>query len=60
MARAVPQLQTFAAAFPVTISLGFIVCGATLPFLAHTTASWIESLPRSVADVIAAFAPTGH
>jgi flagellar biosynthetic protein FliR len=60
MARAVPQLQTFAAAFPVTISLGFIVCGATLPFLAHTTASWIESLPRSVTDVIAAFAPPGH
>lgn len=60
MARAVPQMQTFAAGFPVTISLGFIICGATLPFLGHVAANWVDTIPRGVADIVAAFAPVGH
>jgi len=60
LARAVPQLQTFAAAFPITIGLGFLVCGATLPFIGHAVAAWTGTLPRGVADVIAAFAPASR
>jgi flagellar biosynthesis protein FliR len=60
LARAVPQLQSFAATFPITIGLGFLVCGATLPFLGHAVAAWVDTIPRGVADIIGAFAPTGH
>jgi flagellar biosynthesis protein FliR len=60
LARAVPQMQSFAAAFPVTISLGFLICGATLPFLGHTVAAWVDTMPRGISDIIAAFAVTGH
>jgi flagellar biosynthetic protein FliR len=59
LARAVPQMQSFAAAFPITIGLGFLVCGATLPVLGHTVASWVNTMPGGVADIVAAFAP-GH
>jgi len=57
LARAVPQLQMFAAAFPITISLGFLVCGATLPFVGHAVTAWVDTVPRSIADMISAFAP---
>jgi flagellar biosynthetic protein FliR len=60
LARAVPQLQSFAAAFPITLGLGFLVCGATLPFLAHSVTAWVSALPRAVADVTNAFVPAVH
>jgi flagellar biosynthetic protein FliR len=60
LARAVPQLQGFAAAFPITIGIGFLVCGATLPFIAHAVGSWADTLPNGVAAMIDAFASVGH
>jgi flagellar biosynthetic protein FliR len=57
LSRAVPQLHGFAATLPITLGLGFLVCGATLPYLAQHVASWVGELPRSAAAMIRAFTP---
>ncbi len=46
LSKAVPQLNILMVAFPLTIGLGFIVFGASLPFLATVLTGWVEELPR--------------
>lgn len=60
LARAVPQLNSMAVAFPVTIGLGFLAFGAALPFLGRLVADWVGRLPGSVAGTIGAFVPLGR
>lgn len=49
LSKAVPQINTLMVAFPVTIGLGFIVLGASLPFLNVLIEGWVFSLPDDIA-----------
>ena len=44
-------------AFPITIGLGFVALGASLPFVVRVIGEWVTSLPRLVSGIIGAFAP---
>lgn len=57
LSRAVPQLQAMAVAFPVTIGLGLLVIGASLPYTGAFVGEWAGTVPGSVARVVGAFAP---
>jgi flagellar biosynthetic protein FliR len=60
LARAVPQLNSMAVAFPITIGLGFLAFGAALPFVGTFLAQWVGTLPGTVAGTIGTFVPLGH
>jgi flagellar biosynthetic protein FliR len=57
LSRAVPQLNSMAMAFPVTIGLGFLALGASLPYVGRFLGEWVVSLPRAVETMVGAFAP---
>ncbi len=51
VSRVMPQLNVFAVGFPAKILIGFLLIGASLPFVA----SWIgDQLTRSVSDALKA------
>ncbi|MDX2191752.1 MAG: flagellar biosynthetic protein FliR [Gemmatimonadales bacterium] len=54
--RAVPQLNAMIFSFPFTIATGFLVVGATAPFLVGLAGSWAGGLEGRLAGVVAAFA----
>ena len=60
LGKAVPQLNVMMLAFPVTISLGMIALGATMPFLAAYLAGQIDALPALLGRTISAFQPAGQ
>jgi flagellar biosynthetic protein FliR len=60
LARAVPQLNSMAVAFPITIGLGLLLLGAALPFLGQLIGNWTMQLPGIVAGTIGAFVPMGR
>lgn len=62
LSRAVPQLNAMMVSFPITIAVGMIIMGASLPIAASTFSGWMEHIPSRVADVTAAFQPLpqGH
>lgn len=55
--KAVPQLNVLMLAFPITIGLGLLVFGASLPFFASLLVEWVESIPLMIETLTAAFAP---
>ena len=55
LGKAVPQLNVMMVSFPVTISIGMMALGATLPFLATFVTASIEGLPALVGQTIQAF-----
>ncbi len=57
LSKAVPQLNVMMVAFPVTISLGFIVLAASLPFLAQLIGGWTGAMPASLEGILRAFTP---
>jgi flagellar biosynthetic protein FliR len=57
LGKAVPQLNVMMVSFPVTIAIGLVMLGASLPFLASHLASTVEALPASVTQTIEAFTP---
>jgi len=57
LSKAVPQLNTMMVAFPLSIAIGLVVVGATLPITAATLGGWFGELPVRVAEVTAAFQP---
>ncbi|MFN8651595.1 MAG: flagellar biosynthetic protein FliR [Gemmatimonadales bacterium] len=57
LGKAVPQLNVMMMAFPVTISLGLIAFGATLPFLAAYIGGQVDALPELLGRTISAFQP---
>jgi flagellar biosynthetic protein FliR len=58
LGKAVPQLNVMMASFPVTISIGLIALGASLPFLASFLSGTVEALPGAVGRTIEAFTIT--
>ena len=59
LGKAVPQLNVLMLAFPITIGLGLIVFGASIPVLGSVLASWIDGLPYVVDRLIGALTPAG-
>lgn len=55
--KAVPQLNVLMLAFPITIGVGLLVFGASLPFLGSLLVESVESIPRIMETLTAAFAP---
>ncbi len=60
LGRAVPQINSMVVAFPITIGLGFIALGASLPFMGRVMGEWVTSIPRLVSSIVSAFAPLGR
>jgi flagellar biosynthetic protein FliR len=57
LSRAVPQLNAMMVAFPVSIGLGLLMTGLSLPMVAGVVASWMDRLPETVTRVLGGFAP---
>jgi len=55
--RAVPQLHTLMVAVPLTVAVGFLVIGATLPLTAGLVTRWVGGLEGGVADLLGRVAP---
>lgn len=55
LTRAVPQLNAIMVSFPVTIGLGLVMIGASLPIVAFVISRWIQELPMSVGAVVEGF-----
>lgn len=55
--KAVPQLNVMMLSFPVTISVGLIALGASLPFMATYFTGAVERLPGMLGQTINAFSP---
>lgn len=60
LGKAVPQLNVMMMAFPVTISIGMIALGASLPFLAAYLAGQVDALPALLGRTISSFQPAGQ
>lgn len=58
LSRAVPQLNVIMVSFPVTIGLGLVMIGASLPIFAAAIGGWVSDLPTAVVSVIGGFTPT--
>lgn len=57
LSRAVPQLNTMMVSLPMTIGVGLIMLGASLPLVASAIGGWMSGLPVSVAGVVGQFQP---
>jgi len=55
LGKAVPQLNVMMVSFPVTISIGLVAFGATLPFLGAFLSATVGAIPEQVAGVVQAF-----
>jgi len=56
VSKVVPQLNVFAVGFPAKVTVGLVVIGASLPFLA----GWLDDeLQRSVASALQALKVSG-
>ncbi len=59
LGRAVPQLNAMMVSFPLTIAVGLLVLGASVPVLTGVIGGWVESLPASSQAALGMFAPAG-
>ncbi len=57
LSKAVPQLNAMAFAFPVTISIGLMMVGVSLPVVARVVGRWVEALPQTIDLVTSGFTP---
>lgn len=55
LGKAVPQLNVMMVSFPITITIGLVALGATLPFLGAFIHAAIAGLPSLVGETIQAF-----
>ena len=56
LTRAVPQLNAIMVSFPLTIGLGLLMIGVSMPIIASAIHGWIQDLPTSVGVVIDGYA----
>jgi flagellar biosynthetic protein FliR len=52
LTRAVPQLNAIMVSFPITIGLGLVMIGASLPIVGSVIAGWISDLPLMIDSVL--------
>lgn len=60
LSRAVPQLNAMAIAFPITISVGLLVLGLSLPFFGRFVGEWTSTIGAHAAATVGALAPAGR
>jgi flagellar biosynthetic protein FliR len=62
LSRAVPQLNAMIVALPITIAVGLVMLGASLPFVATAINGWFGNLPAVVQAAVESFRPlaAGH
>lgn len=60
VARAAPQLQVMAVAFPLQAGLGLLVLGTAMPFLASSLTGWSGGYDAAVDRVLAALRTGGR
>jgi flagellar biosynthetic protein FliR len=53
--RAVPQIHAIVLAFPLTIGIGLLMVGASLPFAGATLTNWMAQIPERAAQVVQSF-----
>jgi flagellar biosynthesis protein FliR len=59
LSRAVPQLNAMMVAFPLSIGLGLLMTGLSMPVVAGVIAAWMDRLPGAVTRVLAGFTVVG-
>jgi len=59
LSRAVPQLNAMMVAFPITIGVGLIMIGASVPVMTGAMRGWTETLPAMAAAALRGFQPAG-
>ena len=57
LSRAVPQLNAMMVSLPVTVGVGLVTVGLTLPLLAAMIGGWMQALPVSVDRLLLGFRP---
>lgn len=55
LSRAVPQLNAMMVGFPLTIGIGLLAAGASLPYVGAVISEWMRGLPNSVEVVLRSF-----
>lgn len=60
LGKAVPSLNVMMLAFPITISIGLVTLGASLPFLAAYVGGQVDGMPGLLGRAIGAFQPVGR
>jgi flagellar biosynthetic protein FliR len=55
LSRAVPQLNAMMVSLPLTIGVGLVTIGLSLPVLASAIGGWMHALPASVAQLLRGF-----
>jgi flagellar biosynthetic protein FliR len=56
LSRAVPQLNVIMVSFPMTIGIGLLMIGISIPIVASAVNGWILDLPSSITTVIDGYA----
>lgn len=57
LGKAVPTLNVMMLSFPITISIGLITLGASLPFLAAFLGGQVDAMPDAIGRTINTFTP---
>jgi len=57
LSRAVPQLNVMMVSLPVTIAVGLVMLGLSMPMVAATVDHWVRDLPETVGATLNAFQP---
>jgi flagellar biosynthetic protein FliR len=55
LSRAVPQLNAMMVGFPLTIGVGLVTAGASLPYVGGVISGWLRGLPGSVEVILRSF-----
>ena len=57
LSRAVPQLNAMMVSLPISIAVGLVMAGVSMPVVAATVESWMHALPESVEATVQSFKP---
>ena len=57
LGRAVPQLNAMMVSLPISIAVGLVMAGVSMPVVAATVESWMHALPESVEATVQSFKP---
>ncbi|MGE0443265.1 MAG: flagellar biosynthetic protein FliR [Gemmatimonadales bacterium] len=58
LSRAVPQLNAMAMSFAVTLGVGLLILGASLPLMVRLTTRWLEAAPTAAGALVGAMTGT--
>lgn len=56
LSRAVPQLNAMAMSFAVTLGVGLIIIGASLPLMVRLVGRWVDATPSTIDALVGAMA----